>query len=460
MITNKRVPIRVKLGYGVGALSYAIPFQVLSVFFLIYAREILGISGALVGIILFVSIIWDALTDPVMGYISDKTSANVLFGRRLFYVLIGAIGLAAANYFLWNIDPALSGLAKTAILIVMLLMVKTFSTIYTTPYLALGAELSDDYDERTSVQSFRTAFYFLGFMFPIIFGMLLYFRIFEGGQLNPQAHSSLALTTSGFILVSTAVCILFSRNKSLYPSANKVRKSSLLGLFRETATAFRCNDFRNVAMSLLFVNMAMGIVGAAGLITFTYTFGFDEIKLAVVFGSLFFMTLAGQPLWALLSKKYEKRQAMKGCLVMNICVSLVFVFCVFINNWINENYLVILPLALMMGFSIGGSIALPYAMISDTVDKDAYTTGVRKEGVFYGCATFLYKLSQAIATLSVGIMLDVIGFNANVKQANSVYINLGLIIPIGFLICFTLALVFTLKYSLTKEKVAKFQQKL
>ena len=462
MVDKNRIPVRVKLGYGVGALSYAIPFQVLSGFFLFYAKEVLGISGTIAGMVLSISIFWDAFTDPVMGYISDKTSSKVLFGRRLFYVLIGALGLAAANLFLWNIDNQMPMLTKSILLIISLLLVKTFATIYTTPYLALGAELSNDYDERTSVQSFRTAFFFLGFLFPTIVGIGIFFKPtaqFEVGQLNPQAYSLLAITTSAIVIVCAALSIIFTRNKSLYPEAVKSKKSSILGMFKETAIAFKCDDFRNIAISLLFVNMAMGIVSAVGLHTFTFTFGFNNKEITLIFGSLFAMALAGQPLWVVIARKFEKKQALKFCLIINICVSIIFIVCVFLNNWISEHFLSVLPLALLMGFSIGGSIALPYAMISDTVDKDAYYTGVRKEGVFYGCATFLYKVSQSLAVLFVGVLLDIIKFNSELVQPNSVYIKLGLILPIGFFICFFGALIFTQKYSLNKEKVATFQHK-
>ena len=458
----RRIPISVKFGYGIGALSYAVPFQVLSGFFLFYATEVLGISGTLAGTVMSVSIFWDAFTDPVMGYVSDKTNPKVWFGRRLFYVMIGAFGLAASNMFLWSIDVNLSILEKSVLLIVFLLFVKTFSTIYTTPYLALGAELSDDYDERTTIQSFRTAFYFSGFLFPTVVGIGIFFRAtdsFEVGQLNPQAYVSLALTTSLIILASAALCIVFTRKKSLYPGTANNKRVSIFGMFRETAIAFKCGDFRNIALSLLFVNLAMSIVSAVGLHTFTYTFGFNNKEIAVVFGSLFLMALAGQPLWVKIAKKFDKKKALIYCLILNVAISLIFIICVLFNSWVGEHYLSILPLALLMGFSVGGSIALPYAMISDTVDKDAYYTGVRKEGVFYGCATFLYKLSQSLAVLFVGVLLDIIGFNSEFVQSNSVYIKLGMILPVGFLICFLCALFFTNKYTLNKEKVAMFQQK-
>ena len=217
MIQKTKIPVILKLGYGVGALSYGIPFQVISGFFLFYANSVLGISGTLAGTILSISIFWDAFTDPIMGYISDKTNPKILFGRRLFYVFIGAIGLAISNFFLWSIDVSLPGAAKAAILGLLLIFVKTFSTVFTTPYLALGAELSTDYNERTSVQSFRTAFFFLGFMFPVIVGI----GVFKVGD-NPEAYSMFAVTISVIILVCAALSIAATRGKSLFPSVKKL----------------------------------------------------------------------------------------------------------------------------------------------------------------------------------------------------------------------------------------------
>jgi len=203
--------------------------------------------------------------------------------------------------------------------------------------------------------------------------------------------------------------------------------------------------------------MAMGIVSAVGMHVFTYTFGFVNQQIALVFGVLFATALVVQPVWVLIANKYDKRRALIACLYINIAVSALFVLYVFTNAWIADHYLMVIPLAVLIGFSMGGSIALPYSMISDTIDKDAYESGTRKEGVFYGCATFLYKLSQSLAVFFVGTLLDVIKFDSSVVQEPVIYLKLGLILPAGFLICFTLALVFAIKYTLTREKVIQYQ---
>ena len=458
---ERKLPLKVKIGYGAGALSYGIPVQLVTGLFVFYSTAVLRLPGASVGLILSISIVWDAFTDPVMGYISDKTSAGVLFGRRLFYVFTGALGLAVCNYLLWSVDPRAPYGVRIFELAALLMLLKTFSTVLTTPYLALGSELTSDYTERTSVQSFRTAFFFLGYMFPALAGMALYFRpspSYPNGQLNPGAYPPLGLTASALTIAFAAVCVFFTYKKSAAPETARKRGFSFSGLFRETVEALKCPDYRNIALALLFINMAMGIVGAAGMHVFTYTFGFSSYKIAVVFGSLFVAALAAQPVWAAAAKKYEKRTALKACLIIDVAVSAVFAALVLTSGWVSENYLCVVPAAVAMGFSLGGSIALPYSMIADTVDKDEYFSGVRKEGVFYGSATFMYKASQAVSASAAGLYIDLVGFDPAVSQSQELYQRLGLILPAGFLVCFAAALFFTSKYTLDRAAVAYYQR--
>ncbi len=458
---NKKLPFSVKFGYGIGALSYGIPFQLVAGFFVFYTSAILRLSGTLVGLIMSVSIIWDAVTDPVMGYISDHTKKNIVLGRRLFYVLLGAAGLAVCNYFMWSIDPRLPESQKVLLIGIFIVLIKTFSTVITTPYLALGAELSTDYAERNSVQSFRTAFFFLGYLFPAVIGMALFFRPtadYPNGQLNPEAYSSLGLAASGIVLACAIACIFSTYKRGAIPAIQKTKKSGAANMFKETAQALRCADFRNISIGLLFINTAMGIVGAVGMHVFTFTFDFTSKQIAVVFGSLFMMALVAQPFWVAIANRYEKRKALIACLYLNIAVSALFLALVILNAWVAENYLFVLPAALLMGLSMGGSISLPYSMISDTIDKEAFYSGARKEGVFYGCATFMFKLSQSVAVLFTGFLLDIIRFDSEIVQTPDVYLKLGLILPGGFLICFVAALIFVKKYTLDRQAVAAYQR--
>ena len=110
-----------------------------------------------------------------MGYVSDTTYTKKL-GRRHLYILIGSIGMPIVNLSMWMINPEWPENIKFVLLLVELLLLKTFVTVYATPYTALGAELSSDYNERTSIQGIKTVFFLLGLTFPTVLGMFLFFN--------------------------------------------------------------------------------------------------------------------------------------------------------------------------------------------------------------------------------------------------------------------------------------------
>lgn len=459
-----KIPFSVKLGYGIGTLSFGVPMQMLFSFFLFYCTSVLGISGTLTGLLISLSTVWDAVTDPPMGYISDHTNRKILFGRRLFYVFLGAIGMALVNFLIWRVDPQLrggdAGTVKVVWVAALLILLKTFSTIYATPYLALGAELSSDYNERNAVQSFRTAFLFIGMLFPSVLGMMFFFQPTDGypdGKMNPDGYAALGLTASVLTLVCAAVCLRLTYKHRVVETIPKVKRNPIVGLYKEFIEALKMPDFRNVSLALLFINTAMGFMSAVGMHVFTYTFQFGSRQIALIFGALFLTALAAQPAWVAIANRYEKHLALRFSLYVNLAVSAVFAVYVLASAWVADHCLLILPLAVLMGFSMGGSMAMPYSMISDTIDKDACESGTRKEGMFYGCATFLYKISQSLAVFFVGILLDLIGFNSDVVQAHPVYVKVGMILPAGFLVCFALALVFARKYKLNRDAVMKYQ---
>lgn len=158
---NQNLLLKDKFSYGIGNLGVGVAMQVVGTYLVFFSTAILGISGSLVGIAVGFSVFWDAITDPVMGYISDITRSK-RYGRRHLYLIIGALGVALTITLMWIIPSTLNSNLKFFLLFIDIILFKTFITIYVTPYTALGAELSTDYHERTSVQSIKTIFFLLG----------------------------------------------------------------------------------------------------------------------------------------------------------------------------------------------------------------------------------------------------------------------------------------------------------
>ena len=175
--TLKNIPLKDKIGYGAGNLTFGVVMQIISTYMVFYSTVIHKLPGGIIGLAIGASVVWDAVSDPLMGHISDNTSSK-RFGRRHFYILIGTFSTALFNFLLWDLPPAMATAWKIVLVITFLMIVKTSTTIYSVPHTALGAELSDDYNERSSIQGIRTIFFILGLFSANVMGMFLF-----------QAHS-------------------------------------------------------------------------------------------------------------------------------------------------------------------------------------------------------------------------------------------------------------------------------
>lgn len=462
----RKIPIVDKIGYGVGNFTTGVSNQVLGTYLVFYCTAILDIPGSLVGLAVSLSIVWDAITDPLMGYFSDMTRSKT-FGRRHQYLLIGGIGLGISNYMLWNISSGISPYLKFALIFLLIIVIKTFSTIYVTPYTALGAELSNDYNERTTIQGIKTVFFLLGLAFVSVFGMFVFFRPtpeFPSGQLNPNSYNNMGIFTSVIILLFAIGCFYFT--KKYIPvlndhTKNEVSTSKLPTLILAFKEIFFNKTFRYVAFAYMFTNIASALVANMGLHVFTYTFSLTSQQIALIVGVQFFISIISQPIWSLISNKIDKKPSMIVGILLCVVSSVIFLILVSIKNYVMGNALYFIPFALIAGFGTGGLFTLPLSMIADVIDLDELNTGKRSEGSYYGCLTLFYKLSQSITLLLIGFILDFVKFDANLPtQSETTVIILGLVLGLGSGISFIAAFLSVLGYNLNRKKVEDIQKRI
>ena len=459
----KTVPLMDKIFYGMGNFSTGVSMQVVSVFLVLYCTDILKISGSLVGLAAFIGVIWDAGTDPFMGYFSDATRSK-MFGRRHLYILIGGIGLAITNFILWNLSADLPSKTKFIILLIDLLAMKTFSTVYVTPYTALGAELSNDYNERTSIQSIKTVFFLMGLAFVSVIVMSVFFKAtpeYSMGQLNPDAYPVMGLYTS-LIIIIFALISFFSTKKYI-PILNEnidssKKKVKITDIFKSFAGVLVNGPFWSVSIPYMFSNLVTALLTGLGMHVFTYTFSLNNHQIAMVLGVLMVLSGLSQPFWTYASKRIDKKPSMKLALIICITACVFFFITVLFKDYVQGRVIVFLPFSAVAGFGMGGLLSLPLSMIADIIDLDELKTGSRAEGTYYGCLTLLYKLAQSVALLIVGVLLDIISFDTN--KTNFTLITIGLVISLGSIVFFGLAYISISKYNLTRASVEDVQKKI
>ncbi|WP_240838216.1 MFS transporter [Acidaminobacter sp. JC074] len=459
-VVSKQAPLKrsVLVGYGSAHFGYGFVTQMFASYFVFFATVILKMPGSIVGLVVSLSIVWDGISDPLMGYISDQTRSKL--GKRHVYILIGVVLTSLINLFIWR-EYELSKSLLYLLIFTSVFLFKTSVTVFVTPYAALGAELSDDYDERNSIQGSKTVFFLLSLMIVTAVSMLVFFNStpeYPLGQMNPKGYINMAYTAS-LVLIITGLWAYFSTQK--YKLNTVTSSTGLKDFFLSISDSLKNTEFRSVFLGYLFTNIASAIISVVGLHTFTYTFEMNNIKISWVFGIQFTVCVLSQFIWLKVAKKIEKKQTVLiGLFISIIGCMLLFLFVVFRRFAILE-YRVLFIYAVTIGFGTSGLFSIPLSMVVDTVDYQEMLTDSRREGVFFGLLNFGYKISQSIAILLLGFLLDIIKFDPLLTfQKSSTASQLGYVLSVGSLLSFILAFNSYRKYSLTRERVEEIQDTL
>lgn len=463
---NLRIPIKDKIGYGLGNLSVGIAMQVVGTYLVFFSTVILGIPGYLVGMAVGFSVFWDAITDPLMGYISDITHSKK-FGRRHLYLIIGSVGVSITIFLMWIIPTNFSTNLKFTLLFIDIILFKTFITIYVTPYTALGAELSNDYNERTSIQSIKTIFFLIGLAFVSVAGLYLFFQPsfeYSHGQLNPASYRNIGIMSAIIVIISAFFCYITTMKYISRLNQNLLKVDSGHNIQRfidSLKNTIRNKAFRAVAFCYLFNNLASAFLSNLGLHVFTYTFILTSQQIAIILGVQFLVSILSQPIWMIIARKYDKKPSVFIGLSFSIIAGIFFLLLVLFRLHIEASVYYFFPYAIFAGFGTGALFTIPLSMVADTIDYDELDRGYRFEGFYFGSLTLYYKLSQAIAIFIIGILLDLIQFDSTLSfQSEFTLISLGLILSIGSILSFVFAYLSIRTYPLNEEKVKMIQAKI
>lgn len=451
---KKMVTTAQKLSLGFGDLGYSLVANTFSSYMLFFGNTVMGVSGTLMGVAIAIGTVWDAITDPVMGFISDNTRNN-FFGRRHLYILIGTIGMTIANVLLWSVPMTFSPVLKMVWFMLCIIALRTFTTMFQTPVAALSLDMSNDYNERANIQIVKSVFTILGILLPtLLIGVFQTDFYNEAGELvdgrfNPQGYLNFGYLTSAccvlfgiFMVICTYSHVPRLRELAKKDKASPISIRSTKKMFVNFFGALKDKNFRGITIGYMVSMVSASILIAVGFNVFTFTFETTKFQMYMIMASLFIMTIAGQPFWMYISKKYDKRKA----IIMGQCISFVgcilllvmFLFRGFFIDLIHKgtwNALLMCPPLMLAGFGTGVLYSLPVAMIGDIVLIEKVRSGEDKTATYSGFLTFANKTGQAISNAVLGVMLDVIGFQeGSTTQTPQVAENLGWVMCIGVIL--------------------------
>jgi Na+/melibiose symporter-like transporter len=413
-----------KIVFGFGAVAFAVKDGGLNAFLLIFYSQIVGMSATLVSLAITIALVIDAFADPVIGTISDHWRSPI--GRRHPFLYAAAVPVALLYFLLWN-PPHWSTDALFIYLLAVMIALRIAVACCEIPTVALVAEISRDYDERTSVLAYRS---FIGAVVPAAIGIIT-FAVFLG---NTPAHPNGILNRDGYLPYSILASLVMLASilasafgtRSRIPYLHKVRTSaprpSLRTVARQTYEALTNSAFLIVTIAAIFGNIAAGIGANLGTYFGVYFWRFTPAQLsALVAGGLVASFLA-LPLSPILSQRYGKKPAGVTLLLAAVVV----------NNITSVLKLMdLLPpggsaalLAIFFTTSLVGltmtvaGFVLIFSMITDVNEDNELRTGKRSEGVFAAANSFLAKTVSGVGILIAGVLVDLVHFPANATPQN------------------------------------------
>lgn len=388
--TPDRVSLKEKLGYGIGDFGANLVFQTITLYLMYFFTDVFLISASAAGIVSFISKLWDGITDPLMGYLSDRT--NTRWGSKRPWLLFGVLPLGIAFFLLFS-SPPLGDTGRIIYALVLFLTLNTFYTVVNVPYGAMTAAMTLSASERSSITGYRMFFAIVATLFvagatkPLV-------GLFPDEQTGFRGTIAIyGILTILFTLV-TVVSV-----KEKYGSTGE--GDFTLGDIKRIILSNRPFLFLSIGTVLHLASVA--IVASMLNYYFKYVIGREDF-IPIAFLCLLGSAVAALPVWVLISNRFGKKKAFNtGMLIM--AVSLL--------PWYFPGFTSI-PLLVTLLITGGAGMSTiylsPWAMVPDTVEYSQWKTGLRREGILYGFFYFGQKLSAGTALLVSGVGLQLSGY--------------------------------------------------
>lgn len=442
-----------KLSFGVGDFGTAISANIIIFYMSIFLTNVAGMNPAAAGTVRMIGGIWDAINDPIIGMLSDKTRSR--WGRRYPWMIFAAVPLGIFLLLHWIVPPVSTNLLFWYYLIVTMV----FNTLYTCvnlPYTALTPELTQDYNERTSLNSFRFTFSIGGSILSLLLAAIIFNTVKEPSQ----QYLIIGSICTIFCIIAPYLCVLGTRKKIFSNPKNlEVDNSHNMSYWEQMRIVFSNRPFIYVIGIYLF--SWLGVQITATIIPYFVT---DWMKMPASASATVALAVQGTALlmlfvWRIVSEKYGK----KAVYFMGMSLWIIAQAGLFFlqPNQVQLLYI----LGVIAGFGVSTAYLVPWSMIPDVIDLDELKTGQRREGLFYGFMVLLQKIGLALGLFLVGIALEWAGFisktgNQQVIQPDSALLAIRLSIGPLPTICLILGLVMAYLYPITREMHAEILLKL
>jgi len=397
--------MRLYFGWSLGTLAMSSLLNTQTAMLMVYLISAVGIAPALAGSLVFISKIYDGVTDPLMGVISDRTNSR--WGRRRPYLLAGGILASLSVIGLFSVHTV-SFAPTPAWVLAMLLLVATAYTIFNVPYMSMPAEIVQEPYERSKLMSFRVAWISVGTFVGIALApRLVAYARDTLGMAETDAFGMMSLITATIILVASVACFVTTRD------AAATERTRVNLSIREQARSALTNRPFLILLAIKYLGLYALSATVATNIFFVRQVMQQSEAIMLWYGLAYMLgTLLAIAPWVVVSKHLSKAHTLALSAALAACVNLTWLL-----SGPDEPLTIYMLRAFVLAVSNGGMLLMGQSLLPDVMEYDYRRTGLRREGLYAGLYSFVEKLAFATAPLTLGILLSTMGFVPGLPRA-------------------------------------------
>ncbi len=431
-----------KMSYGFADIYGGGAFVIISTFYTVFLTKALGMPAVMAGTIPLIGKVWDAVTDPIMGNICDRTRSK--FGAKRFYLLIGSIISAVTFILMWVRVSSDSMTVKYVFYMLMYMLFSTGFTIVMVPYNGLLPDMVDDYTVRSQFSGVRMIFSTFG---AILAGLIPTLLIKE--NTNPAPYLTVALLFGVIFLIVILLTFFGTWEKRKEPVNISFAQS-----FSQSLSVYKSRSFK------LFLGIFLCGQGAADFVTGLAVYYVDDVLnaygggrftylMGVILLSQFVGTILFTPIMARTSKKFP--------LLAGFPVRIAATLAMLAFSHEGANFMIILVLSFIIGIGMAGSSTTIYAILADMADVDELITSVSRAGTVSAMATFIRKIATGLSSAIIGLLLTMVGYDeilagSGARQSAATQHGIALIYVFAPIVLMALAILFTVIFPMTKKE--------
>jgi GPH family glycoside/pentoside/hexuronide:cation symporter len=470
---DRKISIPIKFAFGTGQVAEAIKSNSLEFFLLFYYVQVLHLDPILAGTSLLLALVMDGITDPIVGAVSDNFHSRL--GRRHPFMYLAAIPFGLTFYLLFSPPNGLSDIGLFIWLTFFAISLRVMMTMFLVPYYALGAELTENYRDRTALVAIRNMFSFIAAMILSMVAFMVFFKASDAypqGQLNPDAYPGFALT---FAIVSVIAILISTRGtQSQIPylhaskSEGAVFSGSFSDFYKYFSTGLRDVLKNRAFLSIFLVSITFfilsGLQRALVLHMNTYFWAIETSKMQYLFYAFFASTVLAIPFIKYVIDWLDKRRTMYLGLAVILTSYVLPTILRLIGFFPDNDSSLLLPILIFSQITTGFGMAIMVvgmgSIMADIADDQELQSGKRQEGLIFSFVTFAMKATSGAGHFFAGLALSLISFptEKNVQPGDipeDLLFKLGIVYGPSVLVFGLVCFYFFSFYNITRESHEK-----